>query len=308
MRHTKRFRELVEGPEILVLPGVQDALSARIAAAAGFQAVTCGGYAATAALLGEPDTSQLSLTELADHYARIVEATDLPFFADADTGFGNVTNVRRTMRLMERAGVAGLFIEDQVFPKRCGHMSGKAVVSTEEMVGKLKAALDARQDADLVIVARTDALATDGLDAAIERANLYREVGADMLFVEAPSSIEQMLRICAEVQGPCIANNIEGGLTPLLSAAELAGIGYAVAAYPVAITYAVAAAVDRLMQTLAEAGTTAPLHDEMWSFDQFNSFIGLDAVRLREQTLIDYAQKKVAASRAGGTLSGSNNA
>ena len=200
MRRTTRLRQLLAAPEILVMPGAHDALSARIIEQAGFAALTCGGYSATASLLGQPDTSLLGLTEMAEMYARLCEATSLPLLADADTGYGNVTNVARAVRAYERAGVAGLFIEDQVFPKRCGHMAGKAVVPLEEMLGKLKSALDARADTDLVIMARTDALAVNGIDDAIERAQACREAGADLLFVEAPTSVAQMLSLARGVR------------------------------------------------------------------------------------------------------------
>lgn len=294
MKRTTRFKQLVLAPEILLLPGVQDALTARIAVEAGFSAITCGGYATTATLLGAPDTSQLGMTEMADHYARICDAVDVPVFADADTGFGNVTNVRRTVRAYERAGVAGFFIEDQVFPKRCGHMPGKAVVPVEEMVAKLKAALDARQDPDLMIMARTDALAVNGLDDAIERGRLYREVGADMVFVEAPTSVDQMRRICAEIDAPCMANNVEGGSTPILPAAELQAIGYAVSVFPCATTYTITHAVGRLMRTLMETGTTDGARDGMLDFEAFNRFIGLPEQRRREADLQDFARSKTA--------------
>jgi 2,3-dimethylmalate lyase len=293
MRATTRFRRLVEAPGILVLPGIQDALTAKLAEAAGFSAVTCGGYAATAALLGQPDTSQLGLTEMADHYTRIVDAVSLPVFADADTGFGNVTNVRRAVRAYERAGVAGLFIEDQVFPKRCGHMAGKAVVPAEEMVGKLKAALDARTDADLVIMARTDALAIHGLDDAIARGRLYREAGADMIFVEAPRSVKEMRRICSEIDAPLMANNIEGGLTPLLPAAELEAVGYAMVAFPVATTYAVAAAIGSLLRHLHGHGTTAGWPGGMLDFTAFNRLVGLPEMRAAEEHDLAFARRLV---------------
>lgn len=291
MRRTTRFRRLVEAPEILVLPGVQDALTAKIAAAAGFSAITCGGYATTATLLGAPDTSQLGLMEMADHYARLCDAVDLPLFADGDTGFGNVTNVRRTVRAYERAGVAGLFIEDQVFPKRCGHMAGKAVVPVEDMVAKLKAALDARIDGDLVIMARTDALAVEGIDAAIERARLYREVGADLIFVEAPRSPADMARICREIDAPQLANMIQGGLTPVMTAAELEALGFAVVTHPVATSYAIAGAVERLMRTLRETGSTDAVAHELYDFERFNALVGLPALREAEQADLDFARE-----------------
>lgn len=295
MKRTTRFRQLVEAPEILILPGVADALTAKVAERAGAKAITCGGYAATASLLGRPDTSLLTMAELADHYARIADVVDIPLFADGDTGFGNVTNVARTTRAYERAGVAGFFIEDQVFPKRCGHMAGKAIVPVEEMVAKLKAALDARRDPDLVIMARTDANAVEGIERAIERAHIFREVGADLLFVEAPTTMAEMQRIPAELDGPCMANNVEGGRTPIIPAADLQAMGYAVTVYPVAVCYVIAHATDRLMRTILGSGTTGPMRDAMIDFDDFNALVGLPEVRRLEQ---DYA--RFAADKAPG--------
>jgi methylisocitrate lyase len=266
----------------------------RLAEAAGFEALTAGGYGATATLLGRPDSSQLSLTEMADMYSRFCDATSLPFLADADTGYGNVTNVARAVRLYEKAGVAGLFIEDQVFPKRCGHMAGKAVVPTADWLAKIKAALDAREDPDLVIMARTDALAVNGVDDAIGRAQLAREAGADLLFVEAPTSVGEMRRICAEVRGPCLANNVETGLSPLLPAAELQAIGYAAVVFPVAATYAVAHALRELFATLRQTGTTADFLPRMLEFNAFNDLVGLSAQRAREAELQDFAAALVA--------------
>ncbi|HVO05080.1 MAG TPA: oxaloacetate decarboxylase [Candidatus Cybelea sp.] len=279
MRRTTQFRQLVEADEILMLPGVHDALSARLAEAAGFAAIACGGYAATASLLGAPDTAQLSMTEMADLYARLAEATKLPILADADTGYGNAVNVARTVKAFERAGVAALFIEDQVAPKRCGHMDGKRVVPIAEMVAKLKAALDSRQDGDLVIMARTDARATEGLEAAIERAQVYREAGADLIFVEAPLTVDEMSRICSEIPAPCMANNVEGGKTPVLSAEALQQIGYAAVAFPVAATYVIAHALARFYARLRATGETGSLHAEMSSFSAFNEVVGLASLR-----------------------------
>src|SRR5436190_7404411 len=255
------------------MPGVHDALGVRLAETAGFDALTAGGYGATATLLGLPDSSQLSLTELADMYSRFCDATELPLLADADTGFGNVTNVARTVALYEKAGVAGLFIEDQVFPKRCGHMAGKAVIATADWLAKIKAAQDARSDGDLVIMARTDALAVNGIDDAIERAQLACEAGADLLFVEAPTSIDEMRRICREIPGPCLANNVETGLSPLLPAAELQAIGYAAVVFPVAATYAVAHALRELFATIQRTGTTADYLPRMLAFNDFNELV-----------------------------------
>ncbi len=276
------------------MPGVHDALGARLAEAAGFEAITQGGYSATASLLGAPDSSQLSLTEMSQMYSRLADATSLPILADADTGFGNVTNVARTVRLYEKAGVAGLFIEDQVFPKRCGHMAGKAVVPTAEWLAKIRAALDARVDPDLVVMARTDALAVLGLDEAIERAQLAREAGADLLFVEAPTSADQMRRICREIPGPCLANNVEHGRSPVLDATELEAIGYAAVVFPVAATYAVAHALRGLFATLRRTGTTAGAAASLVTFDEFNELVGLSAQRRREALLQDEADRLTA--------------
>jgi 2-methylisocitrate lyase-like PEP mutase family enzyme len=279
------------------MPGVHDALGARLAEAAGFSAITAGGYGATATLLGRPDSSQLSLTELSEMYSRLCDATPLPLLADADTGFGNVTNVVRAVRLYEKAGVAGLFIEDQVFPKRCGHMAGKAVVSRADWLAKIKAALDARVDPDMIIMARTDALAVHGIDDAIERAQLAREAGADLLFVEAPTDVGEMRRICAEIPGPCLANNIETGLSPLLSADELQAIGYAAVVFPVAATYAVAYALRELFATIRRTGSTADFLPRLVAFGEFNELVGLPLQRRRESEWMRDAEALVESHR-----------
>jgi 2-methylisocitrate lyase-like PEP mutase family enzyme len=298
MKRSTRFRLLVEAPEILLLPGVHDALTLRLAEQAGFEAVTCGGYAATASLLGAPDVAQLGMSEMAEMYARLCDLTELPVFADADTGYGGTANVARTVRAFERAGVAGLFIEDQVAPKRCGHMEGKRVVPVAEMVAKIKAALDARSDTDLVIMARTDARAVEGLEAAVERAQIYREAGADLLFVEAPLTVEEMSYICAEVPGPCMANNVEGGMTPILPAAALEEIGYAMVAYPVAASYAIAYAVAGLYEALARDGTSDAWRQNMVDFTSFNELVGLARLRAEEAAYDEQAREIVAAFSA----------
>jgi methylisocitrate lyase len=291
MRRTTRFRQLVEAPEILVMPGVHDALGARIAEQAGFEALTMGGYSSTATLLGQPDTSQLSMTELADHYARLCDAVSVPVFGDGDTGFGNVTNVRRAARAYERAGLAGFFIEDQTFPKRCGHMPGKGVIGSEEMVGKLKAALDARHDPDLMIMARTDALATHGLDEAIERAVLYRDAGADMIFVEALETPEQMRRVCQAVHAPVMASIIDGGRTPNLSAAECHEIGFAVMTNALAPTYVYAKAMQDYYAHFQRTGSSKGYEQKLIPFDQFNALVGLAALRKREEDELEFARR-----------------
>jgi carboxyvinyl-carboxyphosphonate phosphorylmutase len=282
MKKTTLFRKLVLDKEILVLPGAYDSLSAKIVEQVGFKAVTIGGYPASGALLAKPDVSLLTMTEMVNQARYIAEAVDIPLFVDADTGHGNVTNVARTVREFERAGVAGLFIEDQVFPKRCGHMEGKQVIPAAEMVAKIKAAVDARMDDDLVLMARTDAFAMHGIDAAIERGNRYAEAGADIIFIEAPPSVEDMRRVCKEVKAPMSANMVEGGKTPIMTASELQDIGYSVATFPLSTLYAAAYGVRFVMEALFRTGTTAGSMDKMIAFTEFNHLVGLEKVRVTE--------------------------
>ena len=279
MKKTTLFKKLMLDEDILVMPGCHDALSAKIIETVGFSAVTMGGYAATAASLARPDVSLLSLTENVSIVRKIAQAVDLPLFVDGDTGHGNVTNVQRTIREFENAGVAGLFIEDQVFPKRCGHMEGKQIIPTMEMVAKLKAAVDARVDEDLVIMARTDAIATSGINEAIERSNLYKEAGADLIFVEAPTSLEEMRHINKSIDAPTLAIQIEGGKTPLLTTKEIEELGFNIVVYPNATVYATAWALKELWEGLMREGTTKNFMDRMICFDDFNTFVGLDKIR-----------------------------
>lgn len=268
-----------------MIPGVPDALCARIAEREGFQAVFVGGYASTATLLGKPDVGLLTMTEMAEWARRIAGAVDIPVFADGDTGHGNVTNIARTMQEFERAGVAAIFFEDQVSPKRCGHMSGKQVIPAAEMVWKLQSALDARVDPDLTVMARTDALAVEGIDAAIERAQRYREAGADMIFIESPESVEQMRRLTREVPSPQLANMLPGGRSPSLTAAELQEIGFAAAAWPTSLTYAIASAAQTLLRELRHTGTARRLEQTAMGFEEFNALAGLHEIRERESRL-----------------------
>ena len=293
MRRTTRFRQLIQAPEILLLPGAHDALALKIIEHTGFQAATCGGYSATASLIGQPDVAQLGMSEMAEVYARLCDTTELPLLADADTGYGGPTNVARTVRAFERAGVAALFIEDQVFPKRCGHMDGKRVIPAVEMVEKLKAALDARRDPDMIIMARTDARQVEGLTAAIERAELYRETGADLLFVEAPESQDELRRVCSEIAGPCFANNIEGGKTPLLPARQLEEMGFAAVTWALSASYAIAHVLTDLYATMLRDGTTEAMRERMLNFESFNALVGLPGLRQREQQWREKAQADV---------------
>ena len=284
-----QLRKLIEAPEITVLPGVHDTLSALVAQSCGAKAIAAGGYAATASLLGRPDSSQLSLTELGDYYARMVDRIGIPILADGDTGFGNVTNVARTVRVLERSGVGGFFIEDQLFPKRCGHMAGKAIIGIEEMAGKLKAALDARQG-DTMIMARTDAIATDGLQEALDRMALYHEIGVDILFIEAPTDLDQLRRIPEQLTGHCMVNLIDGGATPLLSAAEFQDMGYAACAMPVAATHTVVKALQAFYRDLLKNGDLRDAMHHGVGFQAYTDLVGLPQQRVMEQAYLDEAR------------------
>lgn len=287
MKKTTQFKNYILEKEILVLPVVHDALCAKIAEQAGFKAISVAGYSNSAALLGKPDVSLLTLTEMVDCASRISDAVNIPVFADGDTGHGNVTNVIRTVELFEKAGVAGLFIEDQIEPKRCGHMSGKQIVPPEEMIAKVEAAISARRDPDLVIMARTDAIAVNGIDDAIRRAQLYRKAGADLIFVEAPESVEQMKRITSEIDAPTVANMIPGGKTPLLTAKELEEIGYSVVVYATANTYAIARAAKDFFECLKREGITTGFEDRLIEFEEFNNLVGLPEIRATEKKYYD---------------------
>ncbi len=282
MKTTTLFKKYLRAEAILLLPVVHDALCARIAAVTGFQALAVGGYAGSATLLGQPDVSLLTLTEMADYAGRIADASGLPLLVDGDTGHGNVTNVIRTVKLLEKAGAAAILLEDQVFPKRCGHMSGKQVIAADDMIAKLKAALDARQDPDLVIAARTDVLALQGVSAAIDRACLYQETGADLIFVEAPETVEQLRRLTAEIKAPLLANLIPGGQTPLLPARELQDMGFAAVAFPTVNTYVIAKAVQESFASLKTTGSLDGLLDQMLHFEEFNNLVGLSQLRATE--------------------------
>ncbi len=279
MKKTSLLKKLILDNDILVMPGAHDALSAKIIELVGFKALTMGGYAASAASLAKPDVSLLTLTEYVNTARNIAQAVEIPLFVDGDTGHGNITNVQRTVREFENAGVAGLFIEDQIFPKRCGHMEGKQIISTLEMVAKIKAAVDARVDEDLVIMARTDALAVNGIDDAIERGNIYRQAGADLIFVEAPTSKEEMVRINREIEAPTLAIQLEGGKTPLLTTQEIEELGFKVVVYPNSTVYATAWALKELWTELLKNGSTKSFVEKMICFNDFNDLVGLDKIR-----------------------------
>ena len=269
------LRKILQDPEILIAPGAHNAFTAKIIEQAGFKAVYMTGSGAAMDLLGSPDLGFLTMSEMVAHARNIVQATSLPVIADADTGYGNALNVMRTVREYEGAGVAGLHIEDQVAPKRCGHFSGKEVISREEMIGKIKAALDSRRDQNLVVIARTDARAVMGLQEAIERGVAYAEAGADMIFVDAPESAEELSLIARSIPAPLMANLSEGGKTPLLSAQELQDMGYKLVIYPRSAAGAAAKAIQELMAVLKRDGTTEKYLDRIISFEGRNQITGL---------------------------------
>lgn len=279
MKKTTQLRELLKRKQILVAPGAHDALSAKIVAKAGFEAVYFTGYGQAASHLGGPDVGLLTMTEMAMRARNFAAAVDIPVIADADTGFGNAVNVMRTVREYEAAGVAAVQIEDQVAPKKCGHMIGRQVVPLEEMVGKIRAAVAARQDPDLVIIARTDARTSQGIEEALRRGRAFAEAGADVLFIESPESVEEMRLITSSFQIPVLANMVEGGRTPLYNASELQDLGYQLVIFPTSSTYITAMAVTKVMQELKRSGTTKAFLDQMIPFEQFNELVGLPAVR-----------------------------
>ncbi len=279
MKKTTRLRELLAQPQILVAPGAHDALSAKIVAKAGFDAVYFTGYGQAASHLGGPDVGLMTMTEMVMRARNFAAAVDVPVIADGDTGFGNVINVMRTVQEYEAAGVAAIQLEDQVAPKKCGHMTGRQVVPLEEMVSKIKAAVSARQDPDFVIIARTDARTNLGIEEALRRGKAFAEAGADVLFIESPESLEEMKLITSSFNIPVLANMVEGGRTPLMTAQELQELGYALVIFPTSSTYITAQAVTRVMQELKTTGTTQAMMGEMIPFQQFNELVGLPAVR-----------------------------
>lgn len=276
MTGAQKIREFLAEDTIL-MPGVYDALTGRIAARVGFDIVFISGYSVSATRLGEPDFGFLTQTEMAEAARAVCRVSDAPVIVDADTGYGNPLNVIRTVHDLQDAGAAGVFLEDQVWPKKCGHMAGKRVVETEEHAAKIRAAADARGDRDLFVVARTDARQPLGLDAAIERCLAYKEAGADALFVEAPESQEELEQIAEALPGPLVANMIERGVTPHLSRSELRELGFQLIVCPLAGLFAGAKAVQDVLTELHDKETTAAVVDQMLAFDDFNEIVELDA-------------------------------
>jgi carboxyvinyl-carboxyphosphonate phosphorylmutase len=275
-----RLRELLAAPEPLLAPGAYDALSARLIEQAGFDAVYMTGFGSTASLIGRPDVGLLSGAEMVDNARRITAAVDRPVIADADTGYGNAINVLRTVAAYEQAGVAGIHLEDQVMPKKCGHMSGKAVIPAEEMVGKIRAAVAARRDPDFVLIARTDAAAVHGIDEAITRGRQYAEAGADALFVEAPTSEADLARVAGELRGvaPLVFNWAEGGRTPPLPLARIRELGFALVLFPIGTLLAATVGIRALLARLRADGIPAAALPDLPSFTEFTDLIGLPEI------------------------------
>jgi 2-methylisocitrate lyase-like PEP mutase family enzyme len=271
----QRIRDAVAADTVL-MPGLYDALTARIAARVGFDVVFISGYSVSATRLGEPDFGFLTQTEMVDAARAVCRVSTAPVIVDADTGYGNAVNVLRTVHDLQDAGASGVFLEDQVWPKKCGHMAGKRVVETAEHASKIRAAVDARGERDLFVVARTDARQPLGLDAAIDRCLAYKEAGADALFVEAPESIEELERVAQALPGPLVANMVERGVTPHLSRSELRDLGFALIVCPLAALYAAARAVTDVLIELREKETTAGAYERMLTFDEFNALVDLE--------------------------------
>ena len=278
MRPTTQLRQLLARPGALMAPGVADALNAKLVRRHGFEAVYMTGAGTSAVRLGMPDVGLLTMTEMVDNAARIADAAALPVIADADNGYGGVLNVRRTIQAYERAGVAAVHLEDQVMPKRCGHLMGKQLVPVEEMAAKIRAAADARSDDDFVLIARSDAIAVEGFEPALERAAAYKEAGADVLFIEAPSAAE-LPKIAPRLEAPLLYNMATSGKTPFLTRDEIERLGFKIIIYPNWMMLAAIRAASEVLATLKETGTIASLAKDLPSFKEFFDLLGMPEVQ-----------------------------
>ena len=283
-RQTTRLKQLLAGTRCIVAPGVADAFAARMVAMEGFEACYMTGFGTSLTRLGMPDIGLLTMSEMVDNAARIADACAGPLVADADTGYGNAMNVRRTIREYERAGVAGVHLEDQAWPKRCGHLAGKRVVPIAEMEAKLKAAVDSRRDGDFAVIARTDAIAVEGFDAALERGERYRAAGADMVFIEAPTSLQQLETIAQRFLGvPLLYNMAASGKTPDLDNATMARLGFRLAIFPNWLILAAIPAMRRMLRELKSKGSVADIRAEVATFKQLTDIAGLPEVQALEE-------------------------
>ena len=284
MTTRKALRQMLNNKEKVMAPGAYDAWSAKLIENAGFPAVYMTGYGVSASVLGKPDIGLLTLSEMVTSVKNIVASVNIPVIADADNGYGGTLNVVRTTEEYEQVGVAAIQFEDQVTPKRCGHMEGKEVIPMEEMVAKVKAAVYARKDPDFVIIARTDARAVLGFDEALRRAKAYEAAGADVIFFEAPQSLDEMKIVAQEIKVPLLANMVEKGKTPLTKATELNEIGYNIIIYPVSLLYNATKAIQDMLIQLKQDETTSNMLDKLVSFPEFNATIKLDELRDLEKS------------------------
>jgi 2,3-dimethylmalate lyase len=283
-RDRSSLPDLLGGGEMVLAPGCYDALGARLVEEAGFPAAYMTGFGTAASRLGRPDVGLLTLTEMADNARRIAHAVEIPVIADADTGYGNPINVIRTVQEYEAAGIAAIHIEDQVMPKKCGHMEGKELIAAGEMVAKVEAAVAARQSPSFLIIARTDARAPEGLDAAIERARAYRQAGADVLFIEAPQSVAEIETIASTFEDvPLLFNYAEGGKTPPVSHAQLRRLGFSIVIFPISTLLTATAAIRAALAQIKADGTPIELLDGMLPFNDFLDFIGMPEIRELEE-------------------------
>lgn len=279
----QRLRELIEDDDIAILPGAYDALSAKIVEKTGFDAVYLSGAGVSNTRLGIADTGFVTQTEMRRQIEYVTDAVDVPVFSDADEGYGNALHVRRTVQAYEREGASALHIEDQEFPKKCGHFEDKSLIPTEEMLRKVEAAVDAREDPNFTITARTDARAVEGIDAAIERANAYADAGADLIFPEAPQNESEMRTFCEEIDAPVMANMVEYGKTPMLTTEELEEIGFDLVIFPNSLLRAAMVTMVETAEHIDEAGTTGDILDQIASFDLRNELTDYDRVKDLEE-------------------------
>jgi len=286
------LRKLLKSKKPLVIPGVFDAIGAKVAQKAGFDAMFQTGYGTSATLFGMPDYGFIGSTETVENARRVCRSVDVPVIVDADTGYGNALSVWKLVKDLEAAGASGMFLEDQRWPKRCGHMKGKEVIRKEEYAEKLQAALDARKNKDFIIVSRTDARATEGLDKAIERGLYYKDIGADVIFVEAPKTVAEMKKIGQSIKAPLVANMIEGGATPISSASTLHKMGFKIILYPLSVLFANTFASIQILKELRKSGTTTKLKNKLVSFDQFNDIVELSKFRKLENQYGSTNKKK----------------
>ncbi len=283
----------LDGP--VVAPGIYDALTGSLAAAAGFEALYLSGAAIAYTRLGRPDIGLVSMNEVAEVISLVRERIETPLIVDADNGYGNALNVQRTVRLFETVGATAIQIEDQTLPKRCGHLQDKSLIKTEEMIGKIKAAVDARRSENTLIIARTDAVAVEGFERAIERASFYADAGADVLFVEAPRSHEQLAAVTAALGNrlPLLANMVEGGDTPLASATELGALGFKIVIFPGGVVRAIARTAQDYYRSLRAHGTNEPFRERMFDFQALNALIGTPEMLERGRTYEEFGLSTV---------------